>query len=339
MLSGILVGQGLLALRDDPRYTDDLEDVVALLKDLDNSATNEDAIFLDREQYTLLFMNYFKTPTLLVTLPYAPGERYSDAPPKVGGTVDWQSLPPATQQWIEANGLENYILINQISYETYYTLNWTADRYPRLWLIASSSPFEPNKIRPIEHYLSLYYFPINESEITESYRARALAYLTVDAPQGEPTIKINACFSQFREFEGFQLPQAQLLLTGIDLPSGTEFKRGEVIPISLQWQALTHLPEDYRVSVQLAPAINTPNIPVTQRDGIPQATFGFMTQWTIGNNYRDNYGLIVPTNAPTGNYQIQIVVYSGQTGQRLTVIHSEGLTIDNVVISSNLTIR
>lgn len=333
----VSIGLGLQSLRQDERYVSEWQDAFALIQTMNKTTMANEAVLLDREQYTLLAMNYFKPPVLFVTLPYAPGEVYSPNDPIPSyDYVDVTMLPPETQAWIETHSIDEYRLILQMGAETYYTINWIADRYPSLWLFASSNRYQPEKIRPIERYLSLYYFPVYGSEIDVSYRARAIRYLTIDVPRRDPTHQIQALFVRQKALDGLTLPTEQLLLTGLDLPLGTVFERGEIIPISLEWMPLTPLHEDYIVSVQLAMAEFVPNVPIVQHDDIPQASFGKMTTWQAGQPYRDNYGLVVPKDAPAGLYNMQIIVY---LTDRLVVTRSLVVTVDNIVIGAELTIQ
>lgn len=292
---------GIKSLSNDARYIQDQDDVMTLLNDLDDVAQADDAIFLDRAEYTLMFMNYFKTPALFVTLPYAPGEVYGPEGPAV--TSD-----------------DLAILMGE---ESQYALDWTADHYEHIWLIASSSPFQPEKVRPIEHYLVERYFPVHEIELDGIPVPRAIQFLTTDAPMGEPTIEINAAFGEL------------LSLNGIDLPDGTTFRAGDGIPISLSWQPVDNIDFNYNIGIYLV----GPNGVETDRNGQPQGTFGNMMEWEIGETYRDNHGLIVPEDTPSGQYQLLLAVYNWQDGQRLTAISDSVEVIDNALLLATITIE
>jgi hypothetical protein len=73
---------------------------------------------------------------------------------------------------------------------------------------------------------------------------------------------------------------------------------------------------DYNVSVQIAGA---DGVPIVQRDGAPQGTFGFTSRWMGDQTYRDNHGLMLPADLPPGEYHIQVIVYRWQDGVRLPV--------------------
>lgn len=276
------IGAGLYTLREDERYIQEWPDVYTLATELDTHIHADDVVLIDREQYLPIFMNSFKVPSLTANLPYAPGENYGDGPEVV-------SADP----------------VEQVGPLTQYTIVWTAERHANTWLIASSSPFEADKIRPIERLLVDYYFPVQE--VKTSDRARAIQYYNVLAPQGDPAHNTEVVFND------------SLALRGYDLPMGAAYAPGEVVPVSLQWSPVAPLPDDYNVSVQIAAA---DGFLVAQRDGQPQGTFGYMSRWEVGQPYRDNHGLQLPADLPPGEYWLQVIVYRWQDGERL--LHSGG---------------
>ena len=281
----LAISLGMRALRYDERYVQNRDDVMTLLYQLDEAAEPSDAIFLDRAEYTLTFMNYFKTPALFVTLPYVPGEVYGPEGAAVDSDDLGELLGPNTQ----------------------YPLDWTADRHDRIWLIASSGPFNPEKRRPIEHYLVEHYFPIESIEISQ--QARAISFLTVDSKSGQPEHVVDFLFGD------------ELKLQGYDLPSDNVFEAGDVVPLSLLWEPQIPLPFDYNTGIYL---LTQDQVFVASRDGIPQATFGKTSQWVVGESYWDNYGFQLPANLPSGEYVIAVGVYYWQTpDQRLLV--SDGI--------------
>ncbi len=290
MLAGGLIvfvmGSGLYSLRDDSRVTDEWTDVRDLVTKLDETVEGESVVFIDRDQYTPIFMNYFKTPALVSTLPYAPGETYGTEAAAIGGDEPLEM---------------------QVGTETVYALDWSADHYDWLWLVASSSPFETDKRRPIERYLAEYYFPVDE--ITVSPRARAIRFVTADVALGEPSILFEAEFGE------------QVGLVGIDLPRGTVFLASEGLAVSLVWQPIGVVEKNYNVGVYL---LDTMGRLWAQRNGQPQGTFGQMTAWQTGNVYRDNHGLALPAELPPGEYRLAVAVYSWEDRQRLPVVTPAG---------------
>jgi hypothetical protein len=201
-----------LSLRHDPRVIDEWPDVLELAEDLNTAADSNDVILLDRALYTDIFINYQKSATTIVTLPYATVEFVTDE--NVNAPIE-----------------------KQIGIGTLTALNWLPGHYNSAWLVASSSLFEPNMFRPIERYLAFRYFPAQE--ITVSPRARAIRYLPYVAPDGESGIPVNAVFDD------------RLELVGFDLPAGDTVTAQTGLPVSLVWQVLEPLDVDYNIGLLL----------------------------------------------------------------------------------------
>lgn len=272
---------GLAQLRDDARYVQEWPEVAALIDQMNTRVHPNDAVFIDRHLYTPLFMNFFKPLALVATLPYAPGEFYGPNTPQI------------ISDDLAANAGEASV----------YALRWSAQHAHSLWLVASAGPFETDKRRPIERYLSQTFFPIEE--IMLASHARAIRFWPLPVPQGAPANSADYVFGQ------------SLRLAGYDMPAGTMFAPGAVLPVSLMWQVEAAMSVDYNVSLYLqAPDGRT----VVQRDGPPLATFGYTSQWTVGARYRDPYALQLPADLPPSDYVLRVAVYDWRDGQRLPVL-------------------
>lgn len=91
---------------------------------------------------------------------------------------------------------------------------------------------------------------------------------------------------------------------------------GQILSLSLYWQALAQLDRNYKVFVQLlSPAGQL----VAQRDSQPLDGFRPTSAWRPGQEITDRYGLLLPDSLPPGAYQLVVGMYDGETGQRLKV--------------------
>lgn len=277
-LLGMTIMGGFLTLRQDVRYVSDWGDVYTLVQQLNQQVERDDVVFVDRHLYTPIFMNYFKSPALMATLPYAPGEVFNETGPQVISDV----------------------LSEQVGYINHYALDWTAARYDRLWLVASTSPFDTTKVRPIERYLVENHFPVREIET--SPRARAILFYTGADPTDAPTEETNARFGE------------SIRLNGYTMSGDRTYAPGAMLPLTLFWEVDSPPAMDYNIGIfVLDNAGNT----VAQRDSQPQATFGYMTRWTPGNVYPDNHALHLDLSE--GAYEVVLAVYDWRDGSRLSV--------------------
>ncbi|MBN2304480.1 MAG: hypothetical protein JXQ72_08395 [Anaerolineae bacterium] len=308
-LAAILVlGLGLFGIRKDPRYGGHFQPARDLLSLLENRIAPDDVIVLNDFTYAEFFMNYYKrTEPVIYTLPISPGER------------------PSPEQTPEVESSHPDALIHRSGTLVLADLG---QRHKRLWLVINSSPFIPWSVRPVEHYLSRYYFPVEEVKSTDT--ARAVRFDMTPAPPPTallwPEHPVNA---QFGENPGLQL-------TGYDIPGGTTRQAGDVLPVSLLWETLAPVPEDYTVALLLMAGDQL----VAQRDSFPVNAFEHTQNWRPGSLHRDNHGLQLPDTLPPGEYELWLALYWWQAPtNRLPVSDADGNSIGDHVVLTRVTIE
>ncbi|MGQ9493541.1 MAG: hypothetical protein ACUVR2_07240 [Anaerolineae bacterium] len=94
-------------------------------------------------------------------------------------------------------------------------------------------------------------------------------------------------------------------------------KRGDTIRLTLYWQALQRMHENYSVFIHL---ISESGERAAQIDSWPQHGKAPTSSWQPDAVMQDEYELNVPTNAPIGVYSIHIGLYVAETLQRLWVL-------------------
>lgn len=102
---------------------------------------------------------------------------------------------------------------------------------------------------------------------------------------------------------------------GYDL-SDREVKAGEVLELTLYWQALGEIERSYTVFVHL---LDERNRIWGQKDTIPGGGSMPTTGWVEGEVITDGYELAVHSEAPAGAYLIEVGMYLAETGERLPV--------------------
>ena len=106
-------------------------------------------------------------------------------------------------------------------------------------------------------------------------------------------------------------------LLGYDLPAQAP-PTGRV-PLTLYWQALGQMDQDYTVFTHL---IDSSNRIWAQQDSQPRGGQRPTSQWVEGDVVVDEYELVLGEGVPPGEYQIEVGLYDWVSGQRLAV--SEG---------------
>jgi len=107
--------------------------------------------------------------------------------------------------------------------------------------------------------------------------------------------------------------------------------RGQVMRVTLHWWAMSPMTEDYAIFVHL---LDEQGRVAWQHDGPPAFGARPTTTWTPGDVIVDVHEIPIPADAPPGNYQVEIGVYSPINWQRLNVLDAEGLPAgDHIFLS------
>jgi hypothetical protein len=122
----------------------------------------------------------------------------------------------------------------------------------------------------------------------------------------------------------------QARLVGLDLPR-TAVKAGEMLPLTLYWQALAPFDRSWKVFVHLTDEAGQIK---GQQDQVPGGG-EFPTSGWVPNEYLvDHYNLPVPAETPAGSYYLKIGLYDPNDSTRLPVIEA-GEAKDNHVTFEN----
>lgn len=145
-------------------------------------------------------------------------------------------------------------------------------------------------------------------------------------------------------------PLAAIEVSGVALPAGatnygdrialldatvgeTTLQPGGLLPVTLTWQGLAPLAEDYTVFVQI---VDAQDRIVGQVDSWPlQGTYP-TSQWRPGEVIRDPYSVRLEDPLPPGSYRLLVGWYLLATGQRLPVLDETGTPIEDKVILPGL---
>jgi hypothetical protein len=103
---------------------------------------------------------------------------------------------------------------------------------------------------------------------------------------------------------------------------GHDPRLGDVgLEITLFWQAERLLDQNWTVFVHL---LDESGALVAQHDSQPQDGQYPTSVWDQGEVVSDRHWLALPTDLPSGDYQILVGLYSLESGERLSVLDSEG---------------
>lgn len=269
---------GLATIVNDPEHFGDKRALHAVGQILDEQERQGDILLLNDPVYVPFFLNYRPFDDVrVVSVQSSPGERasYEQTPLVISDDVRDLLAPHATD-------LIDALMVAR----------------PRLWVLMDTSPFLGWAIRPVERYLSQYYYLIREVPTdTDDATVRLLEYATTRAPNPQNPPEMMTDFV----FDG------QLRLHGFTLPNGDSYVQGGILPISLQWSMNEVIQHDYRVALFLVDEAGF--IHAQGADSAPMGGFMSTNTFRFGDIVQDNRALRLPSALPIGEYRLWVRVY------------------------------
>ncbi len=109
------------------------------------------------------------------------------------------------------------------------------------------------------------------------------------------------------------------------------FAPGDILPVTLFWEAQSPIAERYKVTVQL---LDGAGQLVAQTDTEPGDGLMLTTTWEPGQVLADRYGVSIPPDLPSGSYTLIVGLYHVATGERLPVDLDGESTGDHLPLGS-----
>ena len=111
---------------------------------------------------------------------------------------------------------------------------------------------------------------------------------------------------------------------------------GEAIHLTLYWQGLAEMKDDYTVFVHL---LREGDQIWARADRQPQEGAAPTSTWSTGQIVVDEYELVTPPDAPPDVYEIEVGLYLPETGNRLDILDQDGRLIGNRVLLSKVRVE
>ncbi len=146
---------------------------------------------------------------------------------------------------------------------------------------------------------------------------RLATYGVAPLPE-EPAIALDARFDVGIRLHGYAL--------GDDTPSP-----GDVLPVTLFWEAQAPIAKRYKVTVQL---LDGTGQLVAQVDTEPGDGLMPTPIWQIGQVLTDRYGVPLPADMPPGHYTLIVGLYHIGSGERVPVALGGGPVGDHIPLGS-----
>jgi hypothetical protein len=149
-------------------------------------------------------------------------------------------------------------------------------------------------------------------------------------PSEEPgwtaTIEVQARQRVFEMPTSVEYPEwfgldAHVRLLGYDLQR-THLYAGESVRLTLYWQTRQPMTTSWKVFTHL---LDGASQVWGQWDSVPVGGTYPTTGWQAGEIVRDEYEIPIRSDAPAGQYRLEVGMYDPQSGSRLAVVDGQGL--------------
>jgi 4-amino-4-deoxy-L-arabinose transferase-like glycosyltransferase len=111
---------------------------------------------------------------------------------------------------------------------------------------------------------------------------------------------------------------------------------GEAIRLTLYWQGLAEMKDDYTVFVHL---LREGDQIWAGMDRQPQNGAAPTSTWSKGETVLDEYELVIAPDAPPDVYEIEVGLYLPETGDRLDLLDQDGRPMGNRVLLSKVRVE
>jgi hypothetical protein len=109
---------------------------------------------------------------------------------------------------------------------------------------------------------------------------------------------------------------------------------GDILPVSLFWQAERAIDQPYKVTLQL---LGGQGDLVAQVDTAPRDGLAPTTSWQTGDLLVDRYGVYLPPDLLSGRYTLVVAAYHTVTGERLRV-NVDGQAVGDHLLLAQVTV-
>jgi len=194
-------------------------------------------------------------------------------------------------------------------------LTQLSQHYQRLWVLSTHESFtESGWERPlrVNDFLLLERRP-NRQHVEQPTQRLALYALSEAHPLQEAGLGTVFGDPALLE-EKVTSENGWMRLAGYGLTPSAR-PSGEIL-LTLRWQSLQAIDTNYHVFVHL---LDTHDQKVAQRDGQPVQWLRPTSTWQPDEEIIDQYGLLLPSDLPVGDYTIVVGLYDPVNGQRLPV--------------------
>ncbi len=274
----------------DPRSNSQQKALHEALDNLERSSSPDDILLLPGNDYGNFILNHHTgaNPRVIV-LPRPLAQAASDSQAA-------QVVSNNANSWFDVHSLR--------------AVQHVAGRHDRIWLLANTSPFMSWSFRPLERYLAMHAYPVQEVRLSQPYDTVRLLEYSAKSPVSNPMSLYAGDFATDLRFGD------DIELLSYVARNDSPYQAGETVEFSLLWQTDAKLTISYTVATFIASADS--GGPIAQGwDTAPQAGFTPTSNWTPNAPLWDNRAIRLPQDAPPGDYRLWVLLYyrDGDSGE------------------------
>jgi len=173
---------------------------------------------------------------------------------------------------------------------------------------------EADPARAVEGWLTTHAYPARD----RWYGAVRVAVYGLAPLPAEPAVALDARFGEAIRLRGYALGEGP-------------FAPGDVVPVTLFWEAEAEVPERYKVFLHL---LDEGGNLVAQTDSEPQGNLVPTDTWTPAQVLADRHGVLLPPDLAAGDYTLIVGLYHLVGGERLPVTLGSGPVDDHVALGT-----
>ena len=291
---------GLRRVYFDHRYQGNNSALHAMREALENTTLPDPVIFLNNRTYFDHMLNFYKGDSVWYTLELNPNELIEKD----------TELPDASTNPVD--------LLHR---DAWSPVDYFGRQHQTMILVMETGSYHKNVVRTMEWWMNSEFHTIQNRDYSDDVRTISFSSAASPARDIVPEFQLSVFLGEDIVLRGYDA----------DPPPGL-VRPGNILNLSMQWQALQDISERYTIGTYLMSPQGTIE---AQNDSEPMGGFWPTHRWSSGDLIRHNVAFVLPHDLPPGHYAVWTVMYSGVDGSRLPVSDETATTIrDHVELYS-----
>ena len=275
---------GLRRVYFDQRYQGNNSALHVMRTEVETTKLPDPVIFLNNRTYFDYMLNFYKGDSIWYTLELNPNELIDN----------YKNVPPS-----------NTDPIDLLHRDAWSPVDYFGRQHQTMILVMETGAYHSNVVRTMEWWMHSEFHAIQNRDYADDVRTISFSSVTSPGRDVVPEFRLGVFLGE------------DIVLRGYDAnPPPGLVRPGNILNLSIQWEALQDISERYTVGTYLMSPQGTIEL---QNDSEPVGGFWPTQQWSAGDVIRHNVAFVLPDDLPPGHYAVWAVMYSVVDGARLPV--------------------